>query len=64
MVAHFEVVKKQDLPIITRDGKRNYTSDKNMKPQGNQQEEQREREQINESGGGHRTPDPGPQKQK
>ena len=28
------------------------------------QEEQREREQINESGGGHRTPDPGPQKQK
>lgn len=36
----------------------------NMKPQGNQQEEQREREQINESGGGHRTPDPGPQKQK
>ena len=36
----------------------------NMKPQGNRQEEQREREQINESGGGHRTPDPGPQKQK
>ncbi len=33
-----------------------------MKPQSNQQEEQREREQINESGGGHRTPDPGPQK--
>lgn len=36
----------------------------NMKPQGNQQEEQREREQINEQGGGHRTPDPGPQKQR
>lgn len=35
-----------------------------MKPQGNQQEEQREREQINESGGEHRTPDPGPQKTK
>lgn len=35
-----------------------------MKPQGNNQEEQREREHINESGGGgdHRTPDPGPQK--
>lgn len=32
-----------------------------MKPQGNQQEEQGEREQINESGGGHGTPDPGPQ---
>lgn len=30
-----------------------------MKPQGNQQEEQREREQINESGGGNsRTPAP------
>jgi hypothetical protein len=34
-----------------------------VKP-GNNQEEQREREHINESGGGgdHRTPDPGPQK--
>lgn len=33
-----------------------------MKP-GNNQEEQREREQINESGGGdRRMPDPGPQK--
>ena len=32
---------------------------------GNNQEEQREREHINESGGGdHRTPDPGPMKQK
>ncbi len=37
----------------------------NMKPQGNQQEEQREREQINESGGGNsRTPDPGPMRKK
>ncbi len=35
-----------------------------MKPQGNQQEEQREREQTNESGGGYRTPDPGPMKGK
>lgn len=36
-----------------------------MKPQGNQQEEQREREQINESGGGNsRTPDPGPMRKK
>ena len=37
----------------------------NMKPQGNQQEEQREREQINESAGGNsRTPDPGPMRKK
>lgn len=64
MAAHSEVVRKLDLSNITRVGKRNCTSDRNMKPQGNQQEEQREREQINESGGGHRTPDPGPQKQK
>lgn len=42
----------------------NFISNIIMKPQGNQQEEQREREQINEQGGGHRTPDPGPQKQK
>lgn len=34
-----------------------------MKP-GNNQEEQREREQINESGGGQRTPDPGPQRRR
>ena len=60
------MVRKQDLPNISRVGKRNYTSDINMKPQGNQQEEQREREHINESGGGgdHRTPDPGPMKKR
>ena len=36
-----------------------------MKPSNNQ-EDQREREQINESGGGgnHRTPDPGPMRKK
>ena len=33
-----------------------------MKP-GNNQEEQRDREQINEFGGGHGTPDPGLQKE-
>lgn len=33
-----------------------------MESQEKQKEEQREREQIKESGGGHRTPDPGPQK--
>ena len=35
-----------------------------MRPQGNQKEEQREREQIKESGGRHRTPEPAPQKGK
>ena len=46
--------------MLTSSNELNYKV--NMKPQSNQQEEQREREQINESGGGHRTPDPGPQK--
>ena len=35
-----------------------------MKQQRNKQEEQRQREQLNESDGGRRTPDPGPQKNK